>query len=207
MEIKTILSRLFYTNMYLLRDEQTGKCAIIDPGEYSDELVREINAVGKENIEYILLTHGHFDHIYGVDAVKKLTGAKLVISKQDAEMLDDPAKNACMLIGANIVCEKKPDNLLDDGDEITLGSKTIKVMSTPGHSKGSVCFLCENAIFSGDTVFNSGHGRTDLYGGSDEVITRSILRLAAIDGDMDIYPGHDIPTSLSYERKHNPKLR
>ena len=207
MEINTVLARFFYTNVYILRDEKTGKCAVIDPGEASDDILDACEEVGFENIEYIMLTHGHFDHIYGVDALLEKTGAKLVISKEDAEMLSDDRKNASWLIGAEIKCNAQPDILVSDGDEIKLGELTIKVMSTPGHSMGSVCYFCENAIFAGDTVFCCGHGRTDLYGGSEEKITESLIKLAALNGDYDIYPGHDIQTTLAYEREHSPKMK
>lgn len=207
MKIITFSAGIFYTNIYILVDEATGKYAVIDPGDKTDELYDTCEDLGFDNLEYIMLTHGHFDHIYGVDALMEKCSAKLVISGDDAEMLLDTRKNASWLVGAEITCESKPDILVSDGDMIHLGELEINVISTPGHSKGSVCYICDNVIFAGDTVFCCGNGRTDLYSGSEKELHESFGKIAELEGDYNIYCGHDIPTTLSYEREHNPNLR
>ncbi len=208
MNIRTVTTHLFFTNSYIISDTETGISALIDPGEWNEELENACNEAGIDNIKYIILTHGHFDHIYGVDEAKRKTGAKLLISETDAPMLKDAMQNASGLIGANITCESEPDILLNDGDEIELGETKLNVISTPGHTKGSLCFLCgEDILISGDTMFCGGNGRTDLYGGDAHELMMSFRRLAALPDECKVYPGHDIPTTIGYERMNNSLMR
>ncbi len=207
MNVKTVLTHLFYTNSYILSDPKTGECALVDPGEWTEELENACREVGLDNIKYILLTHGHFDHIYGLDKAKELTDALIAISRQDAPMLQNTVQNASGLVGTRISCRSKPDVLLEDGDEIELGLLKIKVIATPGHTKGSVCFLCGDVLISGDTMFNCGNGRTDLYGGDDHELMMSFRKLAALPDECKVYPGHDIPTTIGFERTHNSLMR
>lgn len=207
MKITTVTTNLFYTNSYILTDTETGCSALVDPGQWTEELENACNEVGMENIKYILLTHGHFDHIFGLDEAKAKTGAQIAVSEIDAPMLKDTMQNASRLIGANIVCQSDADILLNDGDEIELGNLKIQVISTPGHTKGSVCFLCGNTLISGDTMFCGGNGRTDLYGGDDFELRMSFRRLAALPDECEVYPGHDIPTTIGNERMNNSLMR
>ncbi len=179
---------------------------LVDPGEYTAELdafVRE----NTDNIKYILLTHKHFDHVRGAVNVKKLCpDAKIVIHSLDADGLNDPIKSLATYFGfeqnnitADILCE--------DGDIINLGDTKIKVLHTPGHSEGGVCYIVENAIFCGDTLFKSSCGRTDFPGGSGCVLSQSLKKLKDIKGNYTLYPGHGEITSLNEERAYNPYMR
>ena len=197
------------TNCYIVTDEQTGRNAIVDPDEYSPALARLFNAKRITKIDYILLTHGHFDHIGGVDKIKSIfNDAKIVIGAQDEEMLADGFKNGSFLFeGFEQKTQSAADILVNDGDELLLGEIKIKVMHTPGHTKGGVCYIAENSIFSGDTMFRFGCGRTDMYGGSGPQLMASLQALADLEGDYDVYPGHGAATTLKYEREHSPYLR
>ena len=193
-------------NCYIVTDEKSGESLIIDPGHFDGELKE---AVESKNIKYILLTHGHFDHIAGVARVKKITGAKICIAEEDEICLHDDDENLSYLAG-NVPIEKtSADIILNEGDKIVIGDTVLSVMKTPGHSKGSVCYICEaeRVMFSGDTLFRASVGRTDFPGGSMEKILSSIKRLYSLDGDYRVCPGHGGETTLSFERDNNPYTR
>ncbi len=195
-------------NCYIVTDEATGKTAVIDPGKFTVGLDAAVKAAGYDNLEYILLTHGHFDHIAGVEQLQKKSGGKVktAIGKLDAPLLSDARANlSVMFFGTPITCAPA-DILLEDGDEITLGESTFKVINTPGHTAGSVCFVCGSDIFSGDTLFRRSAGRTDFPTGSINALMRSLSRLAALPGSYAVHPGHDSETTLDEERKANPYL-
>jgi len=160
-------------------------------------------------LKYILLTHGHFDHIFGVHGLREATGAKVVIHFKDAEHLVDPKKS---LAEGNMPEPHIPvtaDVLVKEGDILTLGEEEIKVMSTPGHTMGSVCYIIESekTIISGDTLFCMTAGRTDFPDGSDELMISSLKRLIALEGDYRVLPGHNRETTLESERKRNWYIR
>jgi glyoxylase-like metal-dependent hydrolase (beta-lactamase superfamily II) len=187
-------------------DENHDGTFIVDAGAYNPRFERLIN---DKKIEYILLTHGHFDHILGVDGLKKTTGAKVVIHKNDAEHLLDPKKS---LADGNFPHPQIPVNAditVSDGDVLTLGTNEIKVMHTPGHTKGGVCYLFneDRVMFSGDTLFRLTAGRADLYGGNGRDELRSLVRLRELEGDYTVYPGHDADTTLEFERQYNRYMR
>lgn len=152
MKIFTCILGMIQTNCYLLLDEATGKAAVIDPGAYETSLLEMLNLPEIKKVEYILLTHGHFDHILGLKKLKDKTGAAVAVHSADANMLKDPEE--CRAFLHNVALEPvEPDVLLSDGDEIQLGELKIKVMHTPGHTPGGVCYICEDVMFSGDTLF------------------------------------------------------
>ena len=205
---KLELEHEIFSNSYLLVDEESGEAAIVDPAWYG-EVVK--NALDGENItlKYVLLTHGHFDHIFGVYGLQTERGAKVVIHSKDAGHLLDPKKS---LAEGNFPEKQYPvsaDILLKDGDVLKLGNEEIKVMSTPGHTEGSVCYILEKdrVIISGDTLFCMTAGRTDFPGGSDEKMIESLKRLIALDGDYRVLPGHNRETTLESERKRNWYIR
>lgn len=187
------------TNCYLLTDTRTKKSAIIDPGGISAKLDEAINVVGVENVEYILMTHGHFDHIRKAPRYKNLTGATLAIGKNEADFTKDRRLNLCRIP----MEEFEADVLLNDGDAIKLGELTIQVIETPGHTKGGVCFVVGECIFTGDTIMKGTFGRCDLETGDFEQMGKSLEKIFALPGDYKIYPGHGDTSTLAAERANN----
>ncbi|WP_294777836.1 MBL fold metallo-hydrolase [uncultured Eubacterium sp.] len=190
-------------NCSLIIDEKTNQSALVDCNEFSQKM---IDMIGDTDLKYILLTHGHFDHIIGVKSVKEKYGAQVVISKEDEPMLNSAKLSLAVFCNApqNNV---DADIIVKDGDEITLGKTKIKVMATPGHTSGSVCYIAENCIFSGDTLFYCSCGRTDFPSGSPEQMMSSLQKLKALDGDYKVYTGHNNLTTLDFERKNNPYMK
>lgn len=190
-------------NCCLIIDEKTNQSALVDCNEFSQKM---IDMIGDTDLKYILLTHGHFDHIIGVKSVKEKYGAQVVISKEDEPMLNSAKLSLAVFCNApqNNV---DADIIVKDGDEITLGKTKIKVMATPGHTSGSVCYIAENCIFSGDTLFYCSCGRTDFPSGSPEQMMSSLQKLKALDGDYKVYTGHNNLTTLDFERKNNPYMK
>ncbi len=191
------------TNCYFITDADTKKSAIIDPGGISSELDKRIKAIGKENIEYILMTHGHFDHIRKAMRYKELTGAKLMIGVNEKEFTKDRHLNLCRIeMPAFDV-----DLLLNDGDIIELGNTKIKVLNTPGHTIGGVCFITGDSIFSGDTIMKGTIGRCDLETGNITQMMDSVSKIVQLSGEYNIYPGHGEETTLNNEKKNNIYFR
>lgn len=190
-------------NCSLIIDEKTNQSALVDCNEFSQKM---LDMIGDTDLKYILLTHGHFDHIIGVKSVKEKYGAQVVISKEDEPMLNSSKLSLAVFCNApqNNV---DADIIVKDGDEITLGETKIKVMATPGHTSGSVCYIAENCIFSGDTLFYCSCGRTDFPSGSPEQMMSSLQKLKALDGDYKVYTGHNNLTTLDFERKNNPYMK
>lgn len=201
--IKTAVFGNLENNCYLLTDEKSGKSALVDCTD-SSEKMREF--IKNAKLEYILLTHGHYDHIGGVADIKELTGAKVVISKEDEHMLSSSRGSLAAFCGLSQK-NSSADIIVDDNDIITLGDTEIKVMSTPGHTKGSVCYICDNVMFSGDTLFFCSCGRTDFPGGDSSEMLNSLKKIASLSGNLTVYPGHDRATTLDFERANNPYIK
>ncbi len=203
--VNTFVLGDIYTNTYLLKDEATGALAVIDPAVESRELIDAINSLGGK-LEYILLTHGHFDHICGVAALLKEFSPKVCVSKDEVDFLANPQLNGCAW--HNISIDEIPvDNALSDNDIIMLGDSSIRFIETPGHTGGSGCYIVDDMIFSGDTLFYGSIGRTDFPTSSMSDMMKSLKKLSALDGDYTVFPGHDISTTLDYERRYNPYMR
>lgn len=190
-------------NCYLITDEKSGKSALIDCTEDSAKM-REF--IGDAQLEYILLTHGHYDHIGGVKGIKELTGAKVVISKEDEAMLSSGRKSLAVFVGQTHN-NADADVIVSEGDVIKLGDSDIAVMQTPGHTAGSVCYICDDKLFSGDTLFFCSCGRTDFPTGSGAQMLQSLKRLASLEGDYIVYAGHDRSSTLEFEKNNNPYMR
>lgn len=202
MRVKSQKFGAINNNCYLIVDEDTNKSALVDCSEDSQKMY---DLIGDTDLEYILLTHGHFDHIIGVKGIKQKYNAKVVISAPDEPMLSSGKLSLASFMDApqnNVEC----DITVSDNDIIKLASLEIKVLSTPGHTKGSVCYLVEDALFSGDTLFKMSCGRTDFPSGSVQEMMNSLKKLKNLDGNYTVYTGHDEITDLDFERKNNPYM-
>lgn len=210
MKVKVMPLGPLGANCYIVTDILSGECAVIDPGEYNAALENALKDPDIKRLKYILLTHGHFDHTSGVPELKRAHNEMQVcIHALDEEGFTDPSISLAdgfgMSRGDSIY--SRPDIILKDGDTLTLGENKIEVIHTPGHTPGGVTYKTENMLFSGDTLFRLTYGRTDFTGGSPDDLVKSIKRLFALEGDYTVYPGHNISTTLSYEREHNRILR
>lgn len=197
----------YQANCYLLTDDASKTAAVIDPGVPSDELN---DALFGYELKYILLTHGHFDHIFGCESLKELyPNSKICIHTEDEKCLNDKKHN---LVGDfdGYLPEINADILVNDGDEIEIfEGVTFKVIHTPGHSEGSVCYYDEadKLLFSGDTLFCRTVGRTDFLGGSFDKMMDSIKLLSALDGETLVLPGHNRTTTIGEEKLKNRYMR
>ncbi len=202
LEVTKIIVGELSTNCYLIKSGREG--VIIDPGAEGKLILRKVEELGI-TVKYVLNTHGHFDHIGANDFVRESTGAKIAIHEFDAESLGSSFRNSSLLIGWNLKL-KPADILLKEGDILRFGSGSLTVLHTPGHTPGSVSFLVDNQVFSGDLIFAGSVGRTDLPGGSFEAMRDSLKRIKKLPSKTIIFPGHGPETSLENEIKSNPFL-
>lgn len=196
MEIISLISSDYRSNTYLAVSGE--KCAIIDPGLEANIITNEIT---KHNLVplAILLTHGHFDHIFSLDLIREKYGIPVYIHADDREMLTDSIKNAYSFFFGTDFAQKDSDKTFLDGDKIAIGDEFLTAIHTPGHSKGSSCFLCDDLFITGDTLFAEGIGRCDLYGGDYQTISKSLFNMRNIENakEITIYPGHGAPERLA----------
>lgn len=194
------------TNCYILGDEVSKKCAVFDPAADADKILDYVAEKGF-TVKYIILTHVHADHIMGVDKLKRLTGAELVAHRGDAEMLNDSGYTLSNLF-LSPAPVSKVDIVANDGDVLELGILKLNIIHTPGHTLGGMCVLCKDVLVAGDTLFAQSIGRTDFPGGDYDILISSIKnKLMILDDDINVYPGHGMPTTIGYERKNNPYLK
>ena len=186
------------TNCYIVTDEDTLECAVIDPGDESNTVLDYLEE-HKLRCRFIFLTHGHYDHTMAVAALAEETGAAVCINERDTKATEGDAPFA----------HRPPDGamLYSEGDGGRGGSLEFRVMETPGHSPGSVTLICGDALFTGDTLFRDSCGRTDPPGGDMNTLLRSLRRLAELPGDYEVYPGHMDSTTLERERRFNYYMR
>ncbi len=195
---------IFAENCYLYACPQTREAVIIDPGDEPErilEAIQELKLVPK----YILNTHGHIDHIGAIDAVSEVYPVPLAIHPADMAMYTDPRSAAFYGRTAPLV-KREPTMLLQEGDRISFGSLALDVLHTPGHTPGGICLVSRPyCVFSGDTLFQRGIGRTDMEGGDYTQIIASIQeKLYTLDDDLVVFPGHGEPTTIAEEKHENP---
>ena len=204
MRIQKFMTGPLQVNTYLVSDEATKKGFMVDPGGYSEK-IRETIDEEKIELEYIILTHGHGDHIGGVADFKSLyPQARLVAAKEEKAMLSSPSMNFSRETTGKPV-ELVPDLAVEDGDQLMIGNLELKFILTPGHTKGGMCILADKALFSGDTLFQQSIGRTDFPGGSLDEIRHSIInKLFILPEDTQVFPGHMGITTIGNEMRNNP---
>lgn len=198
MNIKTIPVGQLETNCHVVVNEETLACVVIDPGDESNAIMDYIES-NHLRCEAIMLTHGHFDHVGAVNEILEQTGCALYINPRDEGYE----------VGKSGMKFKMPEGgkYYDDGDIIVEAGLEFKVLATPGHTPGSVCLICGDALFTGDTLFRGSCGRTDLPGGSMREEMRSLKKICELEGDYEVYPGHMDSSSLERERRFNHYCR
>lgn len=198
MNIKTIPVGQLETNCYVVVNEETLACVVIDPGDESNAIMDYIES-NRLRCEAIMLTHGHFDHVGAVNEILEQTGCALYINPRDEGYE----------VGKSGMKFKMPEGgkYYDDGDIIVEAGLEFKVLATPGHTPGSVCLICGDALFTGDTLFRGSCGRADLPGGSMREEMRSLKKICELEGDYEVYPGHMDSSSLERERRFNHYCR
>ena len=198
MIIKAIPAGIYDANCYIVMDEKTKDAVVLDPGGDGEMLERAIKDM-KANVKSILLTHGHMDHVGGVEYLSDKLNVPFYISKIDEEYMEKDNYVFGSIRNAN--------GYLEDGNALSFGSLNIKVIATPGHTKGGLCFLIEDKLFTGDTLFQGSIGRTDFIGGSFSEIINSIkTKLLPLGDEIEVYPGHGPKSSIGYEKGYNMYL-
>lgn len=196
MQVSKIVTNPMGENCYIIKDD--GFCAIVDPGGGAEAILKQTAGT---TVKYILLTHGHFDHILAVADIKRKTGAKIVISREDAPMLSDESLNLAKKFGSSYE-KAEADIKVTDGDTINIGNTSFAVIATPGHTIGSVCYFTEGILFSGDTLFRGTIGNIEYENKS--IMKSSLKKLMDLPDDTRVYPGHEDETTIGLERKNNP---
>lgn len=207
MQIETLTLGPIQANCYIVTDEKTKDAVVIDCGEYTQELEEKLS---DKSLKYILLTHGHYDHILGVYDLKEAhPEAQIVIHKEEAYKLTDDLPSFAHEMMPGVQKYVPADITVEEGDKITFGETEITVIHTPGHSKGGVCYFVEDerTIFTGDTLFCLTVGRMDFFDSSEDEMLESITRLYNMPGDYEIYPGHNRATTMEYEKRRNRYMR
>ncbi|MBR4953641.1 MAG: MBL fold metallo-hydrolase [Oscillospiraceae bacterium] len=194
MFIKTLQVGPIETNCYIVADSETKKCAIIDPGEEGSYILDTMESLGLE-CACVMLTHAHFDHVGAVEYILEETGAPLYMNAKD--------NNALIGSGRETFSAPKGTVFYKEGDTVCVGGLTFEVLETPGHTPGCVVLRCGEALFTGDTLFRDSCGRTDFGLSNTEQMMESLRRIAALEGDYEVYPGHMFSTTLDRERRYN----
>lgn len=201
MIIKSIAVGPLESNCFIIADEASKESMVIDPGDEPDRIIEIINKEGL-SVEYIVCTHAHFDHVGAVHDIKEVTGADIVIHKDDLEIYNG-AKDQAAFWGYNLEPLPEPDIFIEDGDEIEIGKLKFEVLHTPGHSPGSICVYGEEIIITGDTLFAGAVGRTDFYGGDMNKLKDSFERLMSLPPSTVVLAGHGPNSTIGRESSDN----
>lgn len=194
------------TNCYIIADDTTKEAAVIDPGDYFEDIAEVINT-NELTLKYIILTHSHFDHIGAVGALKEKTAALIIIHESENEFLKLPERNLSIYMKEPSI-QPTADITVKGGEELSIGDIGLNIIHTPGHSMGGICILAEDKLFSGDTLFKGDIGRSDLIGGDYDVLINSInTKLMPLADNVSVYPGHGPSTTIGDERKNNRYIR
>lgn len=202
MIIKQYIAGPIETNNYLVADEKSKEAVLIDCSETIEKVINDVKELGLK-VKYILLTHGHFDHVMGVNDMKNKLNAKVLINEKDKSQVE---MTKTILSTFGIYVDKNPeyDEFIDKNTELKIGDIPIKIFETPGHTEGGLSYLIENKVFTGDTLFKHYVGRTDLPGGNFAKLESSIKNiLYKLDDTTEVFPGHNEMTTIGYEKKHN----
>lgn len=201
MNIKRMPLGCYGANSYILSDD-TKECIVVDPGGESEDTIKYIEE-NKLNLQYIVLTHGHGDHIGGVLDLKEKYGVPVYVHEADEDLINDPEKNLSAFLPMKEVAFKS-DRQLKDGDVLEFGNQEIEIIHTPGHSPGCICLKSKGDILTGDTLFRGSIGRTDLYGSTDELVDSIKYKLMVYDDSTVIHPGHGAESTIRFEKENNP---
>jgi hydroxyacylglutathione hydrolase len=208
MILKELVVGMFASNCFIVGSESDKKGIIIDPGADASAIVNAVREAGL-SIELIVATHNHVDHVGALRQVKEATGAPYAVHEADAESLmpDVFGRMLGVMMSRSLKAPPKPDRLLRDGDVIEVGDLEFSVLHTPGHTPGGISLRGDGFVFSGDTLFNFGIGRTDLSGGDYATLMNSIVtKLMVLPDETVVYPGHGPKTTIGTERRMNPFL-
>ncbi|NYT00265.1 MAG: MBL fold metallo-hydrolase [Methanocellales archaeon] len=206
LQVETLVVGPLFSNCFIVWDEKAKQGVIIDPGDDADVILKTIKNLGIE-IKYILVTHGHFDHVGAVAPLKKELKVDFLAHKEDFFFIEDSEKSANRW-GVDIEKAPTPDKYIEDGDKIRVGSFDLGVLHTPGHSPGGVSFVNDSMVFCGDTLFQGNIGRTDFRKGSFEELAKSIrTQLYTLPDDTIVYTGHGPFTTIGDEKKYNAFVR
>lgn len=201
MKLEVIVDSMMQENTYIYYDEKTLEAVVIDPALSFDSQKKFIKDKNL-NVKYIMLTHSHADHIGDVKELKKFTNAPILANIHEKEMLNDASKNLSSQFFPYPI-EIEADIYVDEKDKIKMGEHTFSFINTPGHTEGGMCIRCGMEMFTGDTLFQGSIGRTDLYGGDYNKILKSLKKLAKLEEDLVIYPGHGPASTIGREKKSN----
>ena len=206
LKIGRIVMGMCQTNCYFVYEEGKDRVLLFDPADKGSYIYSALKDKGF-TVGAILLTHGHFDHIWGVEEIRELSGAKVYAYEKEKELCEDASLNVSN--GAGRACVVKADQYVKDGGEITEAGITCRLLATPGHTSGSCCYYFEadKILISGDTLFQESVGRTDLPTGSMGTLVRSVKdKLFPLPDEVKVYPGHGEATTIGHEKKYNPFL-
>jgi glyoxylase-like metal-dependent hydrolase (beta-lactamase superfamily II) len=202
MKVDRLVVGAMEVNCYLVIDEETKQAAVIDPGAQADKILDAIEA--KElDVQYVINTHGHIDHIAANPEILTATGSQLLIHEEDADFLTNPELNLSVQVGQGSFTSPAADRLLTAGDKVEWGEISLEVICTPVLSPGGLCLIGEGVIFSGDTLFAMGVGRTDFPQGSQEKLNQSLDKISTYGDDLKLYPGHGPTSTLGKVKNQN----